>query len=119
MTDESMSSSSAYWPARIGRLELERAVGKAFASYVDPLDGREYHAGREQGGRHRRGWWALAVDASTRSGGYRDFRPADQDDAIRRLRSLASADVGAGEWSDVSIDAAAHDQAGLDTWGTA
>lgn len=99
------------WPDRIGRLELSRAVGKALAVYEDPVTGDEYQAGREQGGRRRRGWWVLEVNESVRSGGYRNFDVDGQDDAIRQLRSLASADVGAGEWTEVSIEAA--DQATL------
>lgn len=94
---------SRWWPAEIGRLELDAAVGKMFARYVDPLTGDEFSAGREQGGA-RRGWWICGRDESVRSAGYRDFSPAGQDAAIRKLRALAHADVGTGEWPDVSIE---------------
>lgn len=107
-----MSSSSKWWPETIGRLELEHSVAKALAVYVDPLDGQEYRAGREQAGRRRRGWWVHERDESRRAGGYRNFDVGDQDDAIRQLRSLASADVGAGDWTDVEISVG--EQAALD-----
>lgn len=95
-------SESEWWPSRIGRLVLTGDLAKVYASYHDPLTGEEYHAGREQGGQ-RRGWWVQQVVEDTRSGGYRNFDVLDQDAAIRKLHSMASADVGVGSWSDVSI----------------
>lgn len=115
------SSPSEWWPERIGRLVLRDDLALIVARYDDPLTGAEYRAGREQGGRRRRGWWVLRVDASVRSGGYRDFSPRSQEQAIRRLRSMASATVGVGEWSNVSVAAEIEtsDQGALDQWGTA
>lgn len=105
---------SAWWPGTIGRLVLTGSIARMYASYVDDLTGREYRAGCEQGGRYRRGWWVLAVDEGTRSGGYRDFSPVNQEAAIRRLRSLASASVGTGEWATVSVEPG--EQVALDAW---
>ncbi|MFC7007957.1 hypothetical protein [Halalkalicoccus salilacus] len=67
--------------------------------------GVRYAAGCERGGyRGRRGWWVQGVDESVRSDGYRDFTPADQEAAIRRLRSIASATVVTGDWATVEIE---------------
>lgn len=107
---------SPYWPSRIGRLRLTGALGTICASYVDPLTGAVYRAGCERGGhRGRRGWWFQVIDESRRSDGYRDFSPGSQREAIHELRTIASATVGTGEWSDVSIEPG--DQAALDQWG--
>lgn len=116
------SRSRSYWPSRIGRLELDGELVTICASYVDPLTGAEYRAGCERGGhRGRRGWWVQSVTEGVRSGGYRDFEPATQEQAIRQLRSIASATVGTGDWATVSIPAEIEDteQGGLDQWGTA
>lgn len=109
------SSPSEWWPERIGRLVLRDDLALIVARYDDPLTGAEYRAGREQGGRRRHGWWVLRVDESVRSDGYRDFAPRSQREAIHELRTIASATIGTGEWSDVSIELG--DQAALDQWG--
>ncbi len=97
--------SSPYWPSRIGRLRLVGALVTICAEYRDPLAGVRYAAGCERGGyRGRRGWWVQGVDESVRSDGYRDFTPADQEAAIRRLRSIASATVVTGDWATVEIE---------------
>lgn len=93
---------------------LVNELAKVCARYDDPLTGETYRAGREQGG-GRRGWWVQGVDESVRSDGYRDFAPRSQREAIHELRTIASATVGTGEWSDVSIKPG--DQAALDQWG--
>lgn len=111
------SSRSEWWPEWIGRLVLRDDLALVVARYDDTLTGETYRIGREQGGRRRRGWWVLAVGEDVRSDGYRDFSPATQDDAIRKLRSMASATVGVGEWATVEIEDG--DQAALDQWGVA
>lgn len=107
---------SEWWPARVGRLLLTDDLALVVASYVDPLTDAEYRIGREQGG-ERRGWWVQSVDESTRSDGYRDYSPGSQEQALARLRSIASASVGTEKWSTVEIEPA--DQVGLDQWGVA
>ena len=109
-------SSRSYWPERIGRLRLVGELVTICAEYRDPLTGARYTAGCERGGyRGRRGWWFQKIDESVRSDGYRDFSPRSQREAIHELRTIASAAVGTGEWSDVSIKPG--DQAAFDQWG--